>query len=135
MLKSLPVVAFAATVDPTRAKRFYGKTLGLRLLSEDGFALAFDAGGTMLRVQIVPHVRPAGYTVLGWSVPDIRREVLSLARRGVAFRRYEGMEQDELGIWSAPSGAKVAWFEDPDGNTLSLTQFDQPKPKRTSARR
>jgi catechol 2,3-dioxygenase-like lactoylglutathione lyase family enzyme len=134
MLKSRPIVAFAATANPTRAKAFYGKTLGLRLLSEDGFALAFDAGGTMLRVQVVEEVRPAGYTVLGWSVPDIRREVIGLARRGVAFRRYEGMGQDELGIWSAPSGAKVAWFEDPDGNTLSLTQFDRPKSKRAGAR-
>jgi catechol 2,3-dioxygenase-like lactoylglutathione lyase family enzyme len=135
MLKSLPIVAFAATVNPERSRKFYGKTLGLRLLSEDGFALAFDAGGTMLRVQIVPELRPAGYTVLGWSVPDIRRELTALTRRGVAFRRYEGMGQDELGIWSAPSGAKVAWFEDPDGNTLSLTQFDRPKSKRASAKR
>ena len=124
MLKSRPIVAFVATTDPKRAKPFYGKTLGLRLISEDGFALAFEAGGTMLRVAIVKTLRPAGYTVLGWIVPDIARAVRDLGKRGVIFQRYEGMmPQDDLGIWSSPSGARVAWFTDPDGNTLSLTQF------------
>jgi catechol 2,3-dioxygenase-like lactoylglutathione lyase family enzyme len=123
MLKSQPIVAFVATTDPKRAKAFYAKTLGLRLISEDGFALAFDAGGTMLRVAIVNSLQPAGYTVLGWIVPDIAKAVRGLAKRGVSFQRYEGMPQDELAIWSSPSGARVAWFSDPDGNTLSLTEL------------
>lgn len=125
MLKSRPIVAFVATTDPTRAKAFYGQTLGLRLVSEDGFALAFDAGGTMLRVAIVKTLQPAGYTVLGWIVPNIARTVRDLVRRGVVFRRYGGMPQDELGIWSSPSGARIAWFTDPEGNTLSLTEFER----------
>ena len=125
MLKSMPIVAFVATTMPDRAKEFYANTLGLRLLSEDGFALVFDAGGTMLRVAIVRELQPAGYTVLGWTVPDIRRSIQELVNRGVQFRRYEGLEQDELGIWSSPSGARVAWFGDPDGNTLSLTEFEE----------
>jgi catechol 2,3-dioxygenase-like lactoylglutathione lyase family enzyme len=133
MLKSRPVVAFVATTDPKRAKGFYARTLGLRLVSEDGFALAFEAGGTMLRVAIVKTLRPAGYTVLGWIVPDIARAVRGLVKRGVIFQRYDGMPQDALGVWSSPSGARLAWFADPDGNTLSLTEL--PRPARQTAKR
>ena len=134
MLKSRPIVAFVATTHPERAKRFYAKTLGLRLVSEDGFALAFDAGGTMLRVAIVNTFQPAGYTVLGWIVPDIAQGVRGLVKRGVRFQRYEGMPQDDLGIWSSPSGARVAWFTDPEGNTLSLTEIQRQKRKKVSRR-
>jgi catechol 2,3-dioxygenase-like lactoylglutathione lyase family enzyme len=121
MLKSRPLVAFVATTKPASAKKFYARTLGLRLVGEDPFAIVFDADGTMLRVAIVPELRPAGYTVLGWVVPDIRKAVQSLRRRGVTFNKYDGMQQDELGVWTSPSGARTAWFADPDGNTLSLT--------------
>jgi catechol 2,3-dioxygenase-like lactoylglutathione lyase family enzyme len=127
MLTSHPVIAFVATANPRRAKAFYVKTLGLRLVSEDGFALTFDAGGTMLRVAVVQTLQPAGYTVLGWIVPDVARAVRGLVKRGVAFCRYAGMPQDDLGIWSAPGGARVAWFSDPDGNTLSLTELERPR--------
>jgi len=131
MLNSLPIVAFVATTDPARAKNFYAKTLGLSLQHDDGFALVFDAGGTMLRVATVRELQPAGYTVLGWSVPDIREAVRTLTRRGVTFQRYEGMlEQDELGIWDAPGGARVAWFKDPDGNTLSVSEHPKETKKR-----
>src|ERR1043166_10297568 len=98
MLKSQPIIAFVATTRPERAKKFYTGTLGLKLVSEDGFALAFDAGGTMLRVAIVPRFTPAGYTVLGWIVPNIRQVAAKLEKRGVIFKRYEGMPQDEQGI-------------------------------------
>jgi predicted enzyme related to lactoylglutathione lyase len=135
MLKSRPIVAFVATTDPKRAKAFYAKTLGLRLVSEDGFALEFDAGGTMLRVAIVKTLRPAGYTVLGWIVPDIATAVRDLVKRGVIFQQYEGMPQDDLGIWSAPSGARIAWFADPEGNTLSLTEFARPASKKVKGKR
>jgi hypothetical protein len=77
----------------------------------------------MLRITAVPEVRRAGYTILGWNVTDIAAVVQGLASRGVVFLRYEGMDQDSDGVWTAPDGAKVAWFADPDGNTLSLTQF------------
>ncbi len=130
MLTSRPIIAFVATTDPARARKFYAKTLGLRLVSEDAFALVFDAAGTMVRVAVVQALQPAAYTVLGWIVPDIGRAIVSLARKGVTFRRYNGLEQDERGIWLSPSGAKIAWFEDPDGNTLSVTQF-----KRAARRR
>jgi catechol 2,3-dioxygenase-like lactoylglutathione lyase family enzyme len=135
MLKSRPIVAFVATTDPKRAKPFYAKTLGLRLVSEDGFALAFDAGGTMLRIAIVKTLQPAGYTILGWIVPDIAKAVRELVKRGVIFQRYEGMPQDDLGIWSSPSGARVAWFTDPDRNTLSLTELPRSTSKNAKRKR
>ena len=103
---------------------FYRDTLGLRLVSEElPFALVFDANGTMLRVSVVRELSPAQYTVLGWQVPDIFAMAKDLQQAGVQCERFQGMPQDELGIWKSPSGARVAWFKDPDGNTLSLTQF------------
>ena len=119
--RSYDLVAFVGTSKPTAARAFFRDRLGLRLVSEDQFALVFDARGTMLRVAIVPSVRPAGYTVLGWHVPDIRRAVAQLKKAGVKLERYAGMEQDEDGVWASPSGAQIAWFKDPDGNTLSIS--------------
>ena len=116
-------MAFGATRDGTRAREFYEKTLGLSLISEDSFAIVLDANGTMLRLQKVETFTPSPFTALGWEVSNIRAVVAELVSCGVTFQKYPWMEQDELGIWSAPSGARVAWFRDPDGNTLSLTEF------------
>ncbi len=123
MLHDARFISFVATQDAKKAREFYEKTLGLKFVSGDEFALVFELGGRMLRVQKVEQVNPRSYTVLGWSVSDIKKEITELDNRGVRFARYEGLAQDNLGIWSAPSGAKVAWFNDPDGNILSLTQF------------
>jgi catechol 2,3-dioxygenase-like lactoylglutathione lyase family enzyme len=123
LLGSQELVAFVATRDPRRAKTFYRDTLGLPLVSEDQFALVFDAGGTMLRVATVQEVAAATYTVLGWKVPDIVQTAKKLQKARVTLERYAGMQQDELSVWKSPSGAMVAWFKDPDGNTLSITQF------------
>jgi catechol 2,3-dioxygenase-like lactoylglutathione lyase family enzyme len=122
MLESSDLVAFVAATDLRRARAFYEQTLGLRVLEHDDFACVLDAHGTTLRVTAVPEVARGGYTVLGWHVADIATAVRDLTARGVIFRRYEGMNQDEQGVWTAPGGAKVAWFADPDGNTLSLSQ-------------
>jgi len=111
------------TRDPVRAKHFYQDTLGLHLVSEDQVALVFDVSGTMLRVTRVQELAAAKYTVLGWQVRDIVSTAKQLQKVRVDVERYPGMRQDELGIWKSPSGAKVAWFKDPDGNTLSITQF------------
>ena len=122
-LREQPIIAFVATCDPARAKKFYGETLGLPLVSEEiPFALVFDAHGTMLRVTIVKNVRTADYTVLGWQVPNITVAAKGLQKAGVQFERYQGMQQDELGIWTSPGGGKIAWFKDPDGNTLSISE-------------
>ena len=123
ILGSQELVDFVATRDPGRAKKFYRDTLGLLLVSEDEFALVFDAAGTMLRVTSVQELAAAKYTVLGWRVRDIVRTAKGLQKVHIILERYAGMQQDELGIWNSPSGAKVAWFKDPDGNTLSITQF------------
>jgi len=117
------LVAFVATSKPAMSRSFYRDTLGLRLVSEDGFALVFDANGTMLRASIVKELRPAGYTVLGWEVADIVATAQKLQHAGVPLERFPGMGQDVHGIWRSPGGAAVAWFKDPDGNTLSITQF------------
>jgi catechol 2,3-dioxygenase-like lactoylglutathione lyase family enzyme len=123
LLGSQKLMAFVATRDPSRAKVFYRDALGLRLVSEDEFALVFDSGGTMLRVTSVQEVAGAKYTVLGWQVTDIVRTAKNLQKAHITLERYPGMQQDELGIWNSPSGARVAWFKDPDGNTLGVTQF------------
>ena len=116
-------MAFVAARDLARARDFYRDSLGLRLVGEDEFALVFDAGGTMLRVARVRELASAPYTVLGWEVKDIIATAKSLLKAKIRLERYPGIEQDELGIWKSPGGARVAWFQDPDGNTLSIAQF------------
>ncbi|HYB45956.1 MAG TPA: VOC family protein [Streptosporangiaceae bacterium] len=122
MLESSDLVAFVAATDLGRAQVFYEQKLGLRVLERNDFACVLDANGTMLRVTAVPEVAQARYTVLGWRVGDIAAAVRDLAARGVTFLRHDGMNQDQDGVWTTSTGAKVAWFADPDGNTLSLTQ-------------
>ena len=125
ILGSSKIVAFAGVEDAERARMFYRDTLGLRLVSEDGFALVFDANGTMLRVSLVREVVAAPYTVLGWEVDDIVAKAKALTTAGITLERYESfLKQDELGIWTAPGGTRVAWFKDPDGNLLSVSQHE-----------
>lgn len=123
MLGTSEIIAFAAAADLDRARSFYQGTLGLRLIEHTQFACVFDAHGTMLRVTAVPEVARPGYTVLGWRVDDITQVIGELSAAGVEFTRYEGIDQDHDGVWTTPGGDKVAWFTDPDGNNLSLTQF------------
>ena len=117
------MIGFVTTTSPERAKAFYGDTLGFRFLEDDGFALSFDAHGTPLRVAKAQSFTPSQATVLGWEVTDIVGAVRELAARGVVFEQFNlpFLVQDALGIWTAPSGDRVAWFKDPDGNTLSVS--------------
>lgn len=123
MLGGSAFVGFIPVRDLARARPFYERTLGLRVLDETPFALVLDANGTQLRITPVPDLTPQSFTVAGWDVADLTAAVRSLTDAGVTFRRYDGMSQDPLGIWTAPGGDRVAWFADPDGNTLSLTAF------------
>jgi catechol 2,3-dioxygenase-like lactoylglutathione lyase family enzyme len=123
MLESSAVIAFAGSADLGRARAFYEQVLGLPVVEQNDFACVFDANGTMLRVTAVGEVARAGYTVLGWRVRDIAAMARGLAAMGVRFLRYDGLDQDDDGVWTTPAGDKVAWFADPDGNVLSLTQF------------
>src|SRR4051794_29869739 len=123
MLTTSDVIAFSSTTDLAKARTFYEGVLGLPVVDENAYACVFDANGTMLRVTAVAEVARPGYTVLGWSVIDIAATVAELDSRGIAFTRYDEMEQDSHGVWTTPSGDRIAWFEDPDGNVLSLTQF------------
>jgi catechol 2,3-dioxygenase-like lactoylglutathione lyase family enzyme len=125
MLRTADIVAFVPTRDPKRARAFYENVLDLQLVSEDPFALVFNANGIMLRVanvSSVPGFAAAPFTILGWHVPSAEDAVRELGVRGVVFERFPGMPQSPEGIWSAPGGAKVAWFKDPDGNVLSITE-------------
>ena len=123
MLDAADLIAFAATTDLDRARVFYEQVLGLPVTEQTDLACVFDANGTMLRVTAVPEVARAGYTVLGWQVADITAAARELSARGVRFLRFDGMDQDADGVWTSPGGGRIAWFADPDGNTLSLTQF------------
>jgi catechol 2,3-dioxygenase-like lactoylglutathione lyase family enzyme len=116
-------VLFLATSDAQRSRAFYERNLGLTFVADEPAALVFQVGASMLRIQKVSQVGKAPYTQLGWAVPDIRNTVHRLRTAGVVFQSYEGLGQDSDAIWHAPSGAQVAWFEDPDGQILSLTQF------------
>jgi catechol 2,3-dioxygenase-like lactoylglutathione lyase family enzyme len=122
------IIGFVTIVDVNRAKNFYGEILGLRLVSEEPpFALVFDANGIMLRLGMGKELPPASGTVLGWQVPDIVSVVQNLETAGVRFERYEFLKQDDSGIWTSPTGARVAWFKDPDGNILSISEHPEAK--------
>lgn len=123
MLGDCELMAFSQTTQPEKAKAFYSEVLGLKFKEDSPFAIVFQAGHTTVRIQKVDAFSPFPFTSLGWKVPDIKSTVQQLSKKGVTFQRFEGLKQDELGIWLAPSGAKVCWFKDPDGNILSLTQF------------
>ena len=122
MLADKELKAFVPTVKPIEAKSFYKDILGLQLLSEDNYALEFDANGTLLRVTFVQDLKPQPFTVLGWNVGDILSVIKSLNDKGIVCERYAFLEQDGLGVWTSPGGSKVDWFKDPDGNVLSLTE-------------
>lgn len=130
MLGSAKVVAFVPTTDGEKAKTFYVDVLGLHFVSDDQFALVLNANETTVRVSKVLGFTPHKFTVLGWEVTDIEQTVIDLREKGVNFENYGLPGQDERGIWKAPvldnatAGAKVAWFKDPDGNVLSVTQFE-----------
>jgi len=122
MLSSEKLVAFVPTKDQKQARAFYEGVLGLTFVSEDTFALVLDANGTKIRVANAPEFKPAQFTILGWMVSDIETTITELQTKGIVFEKFGLKDQDERGIWSAPGGDKVAWFKDPDGNILSVSQ-------------
>lgn len=123
MLATHKLMAFIATSAPEKALEFYRDVVGLSLVADEPFAIVFDSGGVMLRIQKAAGHEPLPYTALGWEVPDIESMVDALVGRGVTFERFGGFDQDVRGIWTVPAGPRIAWFKDPDGNLLSLTQF------------
>ena len=123
MLQNETLIAFVATTDAAAALAFYRDILGLTLVADEPFALVFDAHGTMLRIQKAPQHVALPHTAVGWQVSDLAQTVAALVAKGVVMKRYEGMGQDAQGVWTTPGGARIAWFEDPDRNVLSLTQW------------
>ena len=123
MLVGAKLVAFGATTDGARAAAFYTTVLGLAVRYEDEFAVSLDSEGVELRLQKVEQFTPQPFTTLGWQVPRIADVVERLVQHGVTLERYPWLDQDATGVWRAPSGARVAWFKDPDGNTLSISEY------------
>lgn len=124
MLQQSNLIAFLATQDIDQSLAFYQDVLGLKLVSEESEVLILDANGVMLRISFVEGYKAAQHTVLGWEVANIHSAVKELSSKGVAFVGYPGFKQDEEGIWQAPDGTLLAWFRDPSGNVLSLTEFE-----------
>ena len=122
MLGNSGLVAFLATTDASRARAFYEGVLGLRFVSDDPFALVYSVQAVELRLQKVQQFTPQPHTALGWSVTGIDKAVADVAARGGKFERFPPMAQDAAGIWQSPSGARIAWLKDPDGNILSLSE-------------
>jgi catechol 2,3-dioxygenase-like lactoylglutathione lyase family enzyme len=117
------LMGFIPTRDGDAARAFYETKVGLRFISDDQFALVFQSGANLIRISRTGSFTPAPYTILGWQSSNVEQDVREMAARGIKFERYDYIgTQDELGIWTSPSGAKVAWFKDPDGNTLSISQ-------------
>ncbi len=122
MLGTTNIVAFVPIKDGEKTRAFYEGILGLRFVKDDGFALVFDAHGIMIRAAKMKEFTPAQFTILGWQVAGIEKIVAELTGKGVHFEIFGFFKQDELGIWTAPTGDKVAWFKDPDGNILSVSE-------------
>lgn len=116
-------ISFVATLEPEEGRVFYGDVLGLELIESSPYALVFSDGDTVLRVQIVTEFSPASHTVHGWQVTNIEHEIQTLGASGVEFLTFDHLGQDALGIWTTPDGNKIAWFNDPSGNVLSLTEY------------
>ncbi len=125
MLGSANIVAFVPTRDPATARDFFENVLGLEFITDDAFALVFNANGVTIRVVNVSRIdgfEPAPFTILGWEVPSADAAVRQLGAKGVTFERFPGMPQNPDGIWQSPSGARIASFRDPDGNVLSISE-------------
>ena len=122
MLNSARIMAFVPITDSQKSRPFYEEVLGLRFVSDDPFALVMNSNGVTIRLAKVGKFSPARFTIMGWQVSAIEESVSELTKKGVQFEKFPGLPQDERGIWAAPGGAKVAWFKDPDGNILSLSQ-------------
>jgi len=123
MLRDAPLIAFIPVRDVAASTSYYADVLGLAVTDQNPYAVVLDAGGTMLRLTKVDNFSPQPFTIAGWQVADMAAAVTALHGRGIDFQRFDGMDQDESGVWTAPGGDRVAWFKDPDGNTLSITHF------------
>jgi catechol 2,3-dioxygenase-like lactoylglutathione lyase family enzyme len=123
ILENNELIAFLATTQAEKSRAFYCDVLGLRFAEDSPFALVLRAANATVRIQKVQALTPLPFTALGWKVEDVRATAKQLVAKGVRFERFDGMNQDDLGVWTSPSGAMICWFKDPDGNVLSLTQF------------
>jgi catechol 2,3-dioxygenase-like lactoylglutathione lyase family enzyme len=122
LLSAGKLIGFVPTTDSNRSREFYEGKLGFKFVSDDQFALVMQAGESMIRIAKAGKFTPAQYTVMGWEVTEIEATVKWLTERGVIFEKYSFVQDQEQGIWTTPNGDKVAWFKDPDGNVLSLSQ-------------
>ena len=122
MLDASPISVFLATAKPEESKTFYQKVMGLTLTDDNPFAVVFKLKGAELRISKVQSFTPQPWTVLDWQVEDLEKTMSELTNKDVSFERFEGMDQDENGVWATPDGVRIAWFKDPDGNVLSVSK-------------
>jgi catechol 2,3-dioxygenase-like lactoylglutathione lyase family enzyme len=135
MLAEASIAAFVPVRDLAAAEKFFSGLLGLRVLENNGFALVLAAaGGATIRCALTPDLKPQPFTILGWDVPDIEAAVTALGQAGIQPIIYPHFDQDERGIWTAPGGVRIVWFNDPDGNNLSLAQQSAGKGKTAGSR-
>jgi len=129
MLAQGKIAGFVPTTDYDKARAFYEGKLGFGFISLDQYALVMSVGGHRIRITKMPNYTPLQGTILGWEVQDIQAVATWLRDRGVTLEKYPFVQDRDLGIWTTPSGDKVAWFKDPDGNILSIAQHPNPTPK------
>jgi catechol 2,3-dioxygenase-like lactoylglutathione lyase family enzyme len=123
MLEKASVIGFIPVRDLRAAEEFYGGRLGLQVVGNDGFALVLRSGtGTVIRCVLTPDIKSQPFTILGWEVLDISATVKELRAAGVQPKIYPHFEQNQDGVWTAPEGSEVVWFNDPSGNVLSLSR-------------
>jgi catechol 2,3-dioxygenase-like lactoylglutathione lyase family enzyme len=125
MLENAVPIAFLPSSDLDRSRDFFAFTLGLPIEEVTPFACVVRTGSVMLRVTKVDGLRPQPFTVFGWEVADLAQVMATLTVAGVNFLRFDGLQQSPEGVWTTPGGDEIAWFNDPDGNTLSLTRFQR----------
>lgn len=115
-------VAFVYTSDVERSIAWYRDVLGAAVREHDDYGAYLTGGAGLLRITALPALTPSEHPVVGWEVTDLAAWADALESHGVRFTSYDGMGQDERGIWTGPDGSRLAWFADPDGNVLMLSQ-------------
>jgi len=123
MLNNAPVTAILPVVDMQRARKFYEDTLGLPVKEElAADHLLYECGeGTALLIYKRGQTK-ADHTAAGFWVQDLDAEMAELRNKGVVFEEYDFPGLKTANGVATIGNEKSAWFKDPEGNILALTQ-------------